>query len=350
MSITSLKHSIKKFRLTREIYFGLRYWTIIFRDALKVRKLARQFRNYDTLIVRDRDAGFFSLYFQMLCIIRIATINKQKIWVQFDTGPYFDPTREESSWWEYYFEHSDRNPSKEQLDLTSNSKAHRIDSRELLQQFSRIGSRFPRKTAYKINSEICIKEKLLKMIENFREQNFGSDFILGIHFRGTDKVSGQIQESKRVSYDSIDLILDSIAELNLPFRVFAATDETQFIDYLESKEEIQAVYTDGIRSDNDSPVHLSEGLGSNYQLGVDALLDSILLSKCDFLIRTESNLSRASEFFNPSLVSINLSREHAHARNDLTQEAPIDVTYIRKQFQSAFRKKQKTCKTHPDVN
>ena len=42
----------------------------------------------------------------------------------------------------------------------------------------------------------------------------------------------------------------------------------------------------------------------------NALIDCILLSKTDLLIRTSSNFSLASTFFNPKLPVIELSKRH----------------------------------------
>ncbi len=56
-------------------------------------------------------------------------------------------------------------------------------------------------------------------------------------------------------------------------------------------------------------VHFSEQIGG-YQLGEEALIDSLLLSKCNLLIRTSSNLSLWSTYFQPDIPVILLSERY----------------------------------------
>ena len=62
-----------------------------------------------------------------------------------------------------------------------------------------------------------------------------------------------------------------------------------------------------ILSSDGTAVHRNRRGPSKYEIGKEALVDSLLLSRCDFLLRTESNLSVASLFFNPALGSVNLT-------------------------------------------
>lgn len=65
------------------------------------------------------------------------------------------------------------------------------------------------------------------------------------------------------------------------------------------------------RSSNGEPgVHFINK--NNYSLGEEALIDACLLSKCDLLIRTSSNLSLWSTYFNPSLPTILLNHRYAN--------------------------------------
>ena len=340
MPINLLRKSLKHNRLTRNLYFGMRNGKVRVSDSIKIHKLARKFQDYDLLVVKDRNAGFFSMFLQALCVIRIARKNKQRVVFQFDQGPYFDPERQEKSWWSYYFEESNTAVWQSELDNASEQKVHEINSRNLLQWFSRLGSRFERRAAQQLASEFILKKEVTEAVQAFKQTHFGQGFVIGLHYRGTDKVQGRGIEAYRVDYHSIDEIINAISTLEIPFRLFVATDEEKFIQHLDTNDKIEIIYTDSLRSDHNWPVHLSEGQRSNYQLGIDALLDSVLLSQCDILLRTESNLSRASEFFNPTLESINLSREHTYARNDLTKRPEPNLDHIRNQVASAYRRKQ----------
>ena len=48
----------------------------------------------------------------------------------------------------------------------------------------------------------------------------------------------------------------------------------------------------------------------NARKGEDAVLDCLLLSRCRFLVRTESNLSACATYFNPALPERLLNRAY----------------------------------------
>jgi len=54
------------------------------------------------------------------------------------------------------------------------------------------------------------------------------------------------------------------------------------------------------RSTDGYPLHINSFL-DHYKCGEDALIDCILLSKGNFLIKTNSNLSQWATFFNPKV-------------------------------------------------
>jgi hypothetical protein len=57
--------------------------------------------------------------------------------------------------------------------------------------------------------------------------------------------------------------------------------------------------------------------GSNYHKGLDVLTDSLLLSKCDFLIKSNSAVSEFAIYFNLDLHnnSINLQYDCSNTLN-----------------------------------
>ncbi|MEI6790088.1 MAG: hypothetical protein WCK42_02780, partial [Myxococcaceae bacterium] len=72
----------------------------------------------------------------------------------------------------------------------------------------------------------------------------------------------------------------------------------------------QVVYLPEVkRSKDGKPLHLGKQQGQ-YESGLDALMDCLVLSKTNLLIRTSSNLSRWSAYFNPDLPVIELNKRH----------------------------------------
>ena len=61
------------------------------------------------------------------------------------------------------------------------------------------------------------------------------------------------------------------------------------------------------RSVDGTPIDVIQG--DNWNKGRDAVLDCLLLSRCDVLVRTASNLGLCAAFFNPRLPVVLLNRE-----------------------------------------
>lgn len=132
--------------------------------------------------------------------------------------------------------------------------------------------------------------------------------VVGVHYRGTDKAT----ETPRVAYESVlnaarraaaGLVGVPAKATDKPVRYFVATDEAPFLAWLMSKvvgnETVVAV--PGVNRSSDTTTPNQYRQASPYQSGRFALLDCLLLARCHALVRTPSNLSRWSTFFNPRL-------------------------------------------------
>ena len=146
-------------------------------------------------------------------------------------------------------------------------------------------------------------------MDAFAHQHFAPGRTLGLHFRGTDKWT----EASKLEFEStvpfIHRCLQAYPSLD---RLFVATDSQPYLDYIGRQfSNVQVIcYADEMRSSDDTGVHLAAG-GSHFQKGRDALLNCLLLSRCDVLLKTMSNLSGWAKVFNPRL-SVYLMNRPAH--------------------------------------
>jgi hypothetical protein len=153
-----------------------------------------------------------------------------------------------------------------------------------------------------INEYIGIKQFVLDNINNIWSKFFDpTDYVIGIHVRGTDKVWGG---KKIVPNDYIPFI-DKISSKNKNVKIFLATDDPDYIQPIVEKYGDIVKYTDAQRDKEN--IFLSDK-GSNYHKGLEVLTDSLLLSKCNFLIKSSSAVSEFAIYFNINLHnnSINL--------------------------------------------
>lgn len=167
-----------------------------------------------------------------------------------------------------------------------------------------------RQEAYDLISQfIRIKDDILRDVQEFINKNFWGHYIISVHYRGTDK----IEEATPVSYETVMMaVKGKLSSIPLcPFKVFIATDEQQFIDYMiEHFGDAICCIKDAIRATDGVPLHFSDC--DRYQQGRDALLDCLLLSQGDYLIRMSSNLSLWSTFFNPSIPVLELNQRYGN--------------------------------------
>lgn len=270
---------------------------------LSVKKIAKAYRKADVLVIDGRQAGFFSIFFQAMVALQIAKSNGQKLSLAFKKAPYFSKQRGGYSWWDYYFKsHGSMEQSPDPHRNTMTIKSAR-DQKTL----ATIGARMPRLLAYKTCSEFELKDEIKGEIESFAKDHFAQSPVIGLHYRGTDKVAGDHAEATKVDHAVVQKILEVIEREIGSFVLFVATDEYSFINFIKGFH-YKVVYTDSTRSDDGTSVHMGNKTMDPYLKGKEAIIDSYLLSMCDFLLRTDSNLSKASEFLNPELPVLNISR------------------------------------------
>lgn len=259
------------------------------------------------VVLRSRSqAGMFSVFFDVLSLLQEYEKKRfNSIEVNFgDTGLYYSK-KKGPNWWSYYFA-----PIK--LGIASGPRLNVCGLQYNIEP-STIEFLTPRQEVGRlIRDYVTIKPEIREAVESFYRNHFDGHYVIGIHYRGTDKSIGQAREARRVAYDEVVAKLDEVIAIyrHYDYVIFIATDEWNFIEYISDLFPHRVCYVEeATRSFNHRPVHLNKNRDP-YLVGREALIDCLLLSKCDLLIRTSSNLSLASTFFNPLLPVIELSKRN----------------------------------------
>lgn len=218
------------------------------------------------------------------------------------TPPYYDESHG-PNWWSYYCEPVElgildpRSTVKRPLMIGGGC----IPPGYVMNQMSRV------EVNRVINDYIIFKSFIWEEVNQFCEDHFKENFIIGIHYRGTDKPA----EAPRVSYQKVsEAVVKQIATIgDRPIKIFIATDEEAFLAYMRLIFPgyvccLQNVY----RSSSDLPIHYYNV--DAYESGKGAVLDAILLSKTDVLIKTASNLSLWSTYMNPEMPVVEISQNY----------------------------------------
>jgi hypothetical protein len=147
-----------------------------------------------------------------------------------------------------------------------------------------------------------IAPDILEKVEIYKKKFVGK--TLGIHYRGTDKIES--------TYISIELFIRNIIaflDTNMYDSLLILSDEQDFINKITQTitlTKYNIIITDSRKSVNGKPLHLEKT--SNINDAKDAMIDSLLLSKCDYVIKTSSALSDWVIIWNPSIRVYNLNK------------------------------------------
>lgn len=260
-------------------------------DALRLAISYRDARRGE-LVLQDRAGGLFSLYCQVLGCLLVSDILGCSLRLRFYDGDYRTPATGPDGWWVQFFESSvylpERNRSKVSVNLPPTKKSAR---------FAHLGVGMDRHLAHSLSTRVQIRPEITASASSWEKEHLEGHPVVGIHYRGTDKL---LIEAVRVPYGAV---IATLTRMDSRIRFFVATDEDAFLKAMKETFGERVVSLDHHRSTDSTPVHhfdaSHESLG--YTRGLEALMDAMLLSRCNGMIRTSSNLSLASTFLNPNI-------------------------------------------------
>jgi Nodulation protein Z (NodZ) len=162
------------------------------------------------------------------------------------------------------------------------------------------------RASHLIRKYLVVKDNVIEEVDDFCRRHFAERRVLGVHYRGTDKVV----ESPFVPYDRVRRNIDRYLELypNTD-RVFVATDDARFLDYMQNASLGRGLLCreDSFRSRDGSSIHESSET-NKHAINRDAIVNCRILSRCEALLKTASILSAWSKLFNPRLPVVMLNR------------------------------------------
>jgi hypothetical protein len=162
--------------------------------------------------------------------------------------------------------------------------------------------------SFLINKYLVVQDDVVSEVEEFCSTHFANRKILGVHYRGTDKK----EESPIVPYDCVKRNIEQYIKLYPDTdRVFLASDDMNFIENIENASVGRPILyrNDSFRARDGNSIHKSAAT-DKYQITRDALVNCLLLSRCDALLKTASILSGWSKLFNPRLPVVMLNRPY----------------------------------------
>lgn len=156
-----------------------------------------------------------------------------------------------------------------------------------------------------INKFFRLREEMAQLIDSFQRTYFGASRMLGIHYRGTDKV----QETPLVSFTVYCRKIELLLEKGSCDKFFFATDELELREYVKMRFKEKAVLYDiegmlPVAGHNGVGLHFMPG-SSSFMNAKNAIIECYLLARCDFLMSSyKSSMSLFPTFINPDIHHI----------------------------------------------
>ena len=257
-------------------------------------------------VIKSTDAGFFSNFRGTVYTFHQCEQLSIEPYVLWDSGLYIDINKG-NNYWEYYFEQIGNPNDINKRILTHDMSWNRKD-------FCR------ERTNNLINKYVKIKPHIQEKINSFWTTHVNKNNVLGVHLRLTDKHEchkyGEPYTGKPIHIDKYIKHINVYLEKNKNVKIFLATDSLDYIEELKKLYGNKIFFrNDVIRSIGLKSVH-HDMKGDGYKKGEDVLIDTILLSKCNFLFKGISNVATCALFWNSSLNQFNLNEYY---NNDMRE-------------------------------
>ncbi|ONI74118.1 hypothetical protein BWI15_12175 [Kribbella sp. ALI-6-A] len=314
-------------------------------------------------IVCERDVGLFSLIQQVIANIPWAVTQNRVPVVHF--GPrtcYWTPSgyRGRQTVWEYYFEPLDpaypaaRLPASvkaligaeppspfetgyhldEHIFVTSHFGDHPLLEGAALRipyQWEDPDNRLRAAAKVVLDKYIRPRDYLTQKADSFFAQHLAGQYVVGVHVRGTDAVSPQeVRAFRRGSrvLSRYRAEIERLLELEPTAKIFVASDEQSSVDHLAAAFPGRVVAHDSVRHHGGEPAgqgptgwimpaYIAADADVAAKNGEDAIVEYLLLSRCDYLVHNGSSLARTVLLNAPDLPHTN-----THYRSADGTEAP----------------------------
>jgi hypothetical protein len=196
-------------------------------------------------------------------------------------------------------------------------------------------------TSYKDNFELAnqyfnkylrFDKMIMDEVEKFTEK-FKGKKVLGLHYRGTDK--NKVKWVTHINIEEFIKIIEYHLKKNVFDIIFISTDDNNFIKQINEKYSLkyEILYYDDLKNEeNNNSIHLNrlslmenkvkeikkvntydinqlvlmennikKETETNRFLLQNVIINSFILSKCDCVLKTHSQVSAYSKIFNPKL-------------------------------------------------
>jgi len=295
----------------------------------------------------DTNTGFFAYFMMALTQLKFPEIHGMIPIVYFNEphNHYYEPGYAKNIW-ENYFEPvtdlSSRNLqilTREEVTFIDHKYHDRLGNGGDLPETDELDLKIWLETHRAMKSAITKKyitpkSFIMDLVDNFYNKFMKSHIVLGIHIRGTGKSVDQkgkryvAQEKlvRKILPDEYFPYVDKYLCVHVKAKLFVATDQKQYLASFIERYVDRIITSSALRTQGDEPLFRIKD-ENKFQIGVEVMCDSLLLSRCDYLIKGWSNVSEAAICFNPQIPVIDVMNlpDISSINFDVSQPAVSDA-------------------------
>jgi|GEM_PF-2019780 len=249
-------------------------------------------------VLESRVHGLFACFYCILYGVYICEMeNLIPIVVLDEKHLYYDP-KKGNNIFNYFFK-------QEKISTVGLTKM-RVQHPAIFLHWCRNSTNEKRISFLLIDKYFELKIDIKRSINSFYNAHIKGLRVLGVHYRGTDKIT----ETPILAFSEYEKKIDYLFKNNMCDKLFFVTDELHLRSYVRRKYKDRVIfYTleadyEKVQANEKAGLHFS-GLASPYLLAKDALTECYLLSKCTmFLSSGRSSMSLFATFLNPQMVHV----------------------------------------------
>jgi hypothetical protein len=166
------------------------------------------------------------------------------------------------------------------------------------------------------------RDYLAAKVDEFFERHMRGHALIGVHVRGTDAISSLEQRDYRRGSLVLSRYADAVSYLlegHADARIFVATDDQSSLDFFRDAFGDRVIAYDSLRHVGGEPAGkgplgciMPAYIATDRELaarnGEEAVIEYLLLSRCDQLVHNGSSLARTVLLKEPDLPHINTHR------------------------------------------
>ena len=265
----------------------------------KTHKFGKKNKNKKFYVIKKKNGGgLFSNFFFVLSHLEYANKIKRIPIVDMENFPNFNsevkPVNNTENAWLYYFEPL----SKYKLKDIYNSANVKFSDDKLIKNNFRYNDNKKRyiELFNRYKEIIKIKPAIKKQVSNFIKKNFQNKKVLGVHWRGTDYKylpNHPLPPTEKQIFRLIDDLL-----LKYKFeKIFVITEVQRYLEKLIKKYKNKICFYNSFRSNDSSDFLKNKRPKHKYKLGLESLIEVLIMSKVKSMVGLMSNVSGAAIYF-----------------------------------------------------